>query len=266
MRMVLLCLSVVFLVEPCFAAGVTNSAHDPPNILWITSEDNSARWLGCYGNSLARTPHIDRLAREGFLFENCFANVPVCAPCRSSWITGIHAVSNGSLPMRSRYNVIPHEKVRYYPDYLKAAGYRCYNPGKTDYNIGGRDDTDCWEASEKFAWKIDDQRPFFQVVNIGFTHESSLHGMVSGDPVPDGSLARKVQIARHHPDLPEMRYNYAEYLDRVSVMDYQVGKVLEDLAAAGQAEKTIVIYNSDHGGVLPRSKRFLLDTGLHCPL
>jgi len=41
-------------------------AEDRPNILWLTSEDNSAEWIGCYGNKVAKTPHIDKLAKEGF--------------------------------------------------------------------------------------------------------------------------------------------------------------------------------------------------------
>ena len=83
-----------------------------PNILWLTSEDNSVRWVGCYGNPHADTPNLDKLASEGFLYLNCFANAPVCAPSRSGWITGIHPVSLGTLPMRSRYS-IPHDQIKY---------------------------------------------------------------------------------------------------------------------------------------------------------
>ena len=103
--------SVFLLLFSLLAMGETR-----PNILWLTSEDNSARWLGCYGNKFASTPNLDKLASEGFLYENCFANAPVCAPSRSTWITGIHAISMGTHPMRSRYE-IPHDKIKYYVDY-----------------------------------------------------------------------------------------------------------------------------------------------------
>ena len=83
------------------ALGVRAAEMERPNVLWLTSEDNSAEWLGCYGNPLAKTPNIDRLADEGFRYTHAFANIPVCSPTRGSWITGIHALSLGIQPMRS---------------------------------------------------------------------------------------------------------------------------------------------------------------------
>ena len=101
--------------------GFSADGSERPNILWITSEDNNVNWVGCYGNPHAQTPYIDKLASEGFQYMNCFANAPVCAPSRSGWITGVHPVSLGTLPMRSRYS-IPHDQVKYYPDYLRRGG------------------------------------------------------------------------------------------------------------------------------------------------
>ena len=75
-----------------------------PNILWITSEDNSPM-LGCYGDQFATTPNLDRFASEGILYENAFANAPVCAPTRFTIITGTYACSMGTHHMRSRYEV-----------------------------------------------------------------------------------------------------------------------------------------------------------------
>ena len=118
--------------------SVANAA-DRPNILWLTCEDNNVNWVGCYGNPHADTPNIDKLATEGFQYMHCYANAPVCAPSRSTWITGVHALSMGTHPMRSRYP-IPHDTIKYYPDLLKKAGYYVGNAKKTDYNIGGRDD------------------------------------------------------------------------------------------------------------------------------
>ena len=67
----------------------TASAADQPNILWLTSEDNNVNWVGCYGNPHAETPNIDALAAEGFQYMHCYSNAPVCAPSRSTWITGV---------------------------------------------------------------------------------------------------------------------------------------------------------------------------------
>ena len=122
-------------------------AEERPNILWITSEDNGISWVSSYGGTNAQTPNIDRLAAEGFRYEYCFDNAAVCAPTRSCWITGMYAISNGSQPMRSRYD-FPHDRIPYYPDLLRKAGYHTSNPGKTDYNIGGRDDYDAWDVGK----------------------------------------------------------------------------------------------------------------------
>ncbi len=238
-----------------------------PNILWITSEDNGISWVSCYGGTNAKTPAIDKLAKEGFRYLHCFDNAAVCAPTRSCWITGMYAISNGTQPMRSRNN-IPHDKIKYYPDLLKEAGYYTSNPGKTDYNIGGRADKACWDKPQGKRGKGPGWRyrkpgqPFFAVVNIGDSHESRAHGKVDNtrnDPA-------KMKLFSYHPDLPVIRKNYAKYADAVERMDGKVAATLDALKKDGLYEDTIIIYNSDHGGVMARSKRFLYASGIHCPL
>lgn len=237
------------------------SAADRPNILWLTSEDNSVDWVGCYGNPYAETPNIDKLATQGFQYMHCYANTPVCAPMRSTWITGVYALSMGTHPMRSRYP-IPHDTIKYYPDLLKQAGYFVGNATKTDYNIGGRPDGDAWDT-KKVDWsELQTHQPFLMVINTTKSHESSAFGDVNNTTHrPDD-----VRLAKYHPDIPDIRKNYARYHDQVKKMDADIGKALADLEASGLAENTIVIYNSDHGGVIARSKRFLYDSGTHCPL
>lgn len=241
--------------------GSVASAADKPNILWLTCEDNNVNWVGCYGNPFAETPNIDKLAKEGFQYMHCYANAPVCAPQRSTWITGINAISMGTHPMRSRYP-IPHDQIKYYPDLLKEAGYYVGNDRKTDYNIGGRPDGDAWDTN-KTDWKtLKAKQPFFMVINSTKSHESRAFGDIDNTThSPD-----KVQLAKYHPDIPEMRKNYAHYHDAVKNMDADIGKALADLEKAGLADNTIVIHNSDHGGVITRSKRFLFNSGTHCPL
>jgi N-sulfoglucosamine sulfohydrolase len=236
-------------------------AQDRPNILWLTSEDNNINWVGCYGNPHAKTPHIDKLATEGFQYMHCYANAPVCAPSRSTWITGIHALSMGTHPMRSRYE-IPHQTIKYYPDLLKKAGYYVGNSRKTDYNIGGRDDQDCWQT-KKADWKtLKKKQPFFMVINSTKSHESKAFGNVTKSK----HNSDNIRLAKYHPNIKVIRQNYAHYHDQIAKMDADIGKALKSLADNGLAENTIVIYNSDHGGVLARSKRFLYNSGTHCPL
>ena len=238
-----------------------------PNVLWITSEDNSIEWVGCYGAKNAKTPHIDQLAKEGFRYLYCFDNGAVCAPTRSSWITGMHAISNGTQPMRSGFEIPGF--IRFYNEQLQKVGYFTSNCSKTDYNLrgpNGRNPKDFWNYSGgdyAGTWKKrKDGQPFFTVFNIGHSHESRAFGPLS----KESKNPAKMILAPYHPDIPEMRETYAKYGGAVENMDRTVGEAVQRLKDDGLYEDTIIIYNSDHGGVLARSKRFLYSSGIHCPL
>jgi N-sulfoglucosamine sulfohydrolase len=252
------------LVYPTHIDAAADSSAQRPNILWLVGEDANVNWFGCYGNPRAKTPNIDKLAKEGFRYSNTFASAPVCAASRTTLITGINGVSMGTHPMRSRYE-IPHGLIKYYPDYLKEGGYFTVNQTKTDYNIGGRPDKDCWDATGINAqgWKLAKPgQPWFQVNNYMESHESRAQGPVTNTRhSPDD-----VVLAKYHPDVLEIRENYAKYYDAVENMDASVGQALARLKASGQDDNTIVIFCTDHGGVMPRSKRFLFDSGTHSPL
>lgn len=252
-------------------ASITKTATaqtvEQPNILWLSCEDNNINWVGCYGNPHADTPNIDNLAKEGFQYMHAFASAPVCAPSRSTWITGINAVSMGTHPMRSKYE-IP-DFIRFYPEFLGKRGYYTGNSTKKDYNVGGRKEyeSNVWSNDQEVKWgDLAAKQPFFQIINSLESHESKafckdIEDLDKTIHDPDNTKLRK-----YHPDLPVIRKNYARYHDAMKRMDTQIGASLAKLEELGLAENTIVIHNSDHGGVLPRSKRFLFGSGLHCPL
>lgn len=236
---------------------------EQPNILWIVSEDNSP-FIGAYGDEFATTPNIDQMAREGILYENAFASAPVCAPARSTLITGVYPPSMGTQHMRSRYP-IP-DMIRFFPEFLKKAGYYTTNNSKTDYNTSDAEDRIpfAWdESSGKATYENKNKgQPFFAVFNIGISHESSIHkSMDELNHDPD-----EVPIPPYHPETPEMKHDWAQYYDKVQAMDARVGEILRELEESGYADNTIVFYYSDHGGILGRSKRFMFDSGLHVPL
>lgn len=251
------------LASSCLLVAISFAAQAPdterPNFLWLDAEDANINWFGCYGNPAATTPNIDQLAAEGFLYTHTFANAPVCSPSRSTWITGVMALSTGTVSLRSR-NLIPHDLLRYYPDYLREAGYYCTNPGKTDYNIGGRPDREAWSGGD---WRgREEGQPFFHVTHFPESHESRAFGDID-NPSHDPVLQR---LRAYHPDIPDIRNNYAHYADQVERMDAAVGEELARLEEAGLADSTIVIFTTDHGGVMPGSKRFVTDSGTHSPL
>jgi N-sulfoglucosamine sulfohydrolase len=250
-------LLLVLLVSAC-----ETGQSDLPNILWITSEDNSPL-LGCYGDEFATTPILDHLASEGFLYTNAYANAPVCAPARNTLITGVHACSNGNEQMRSAY--AKSETVRFYTEFLKSKGYYCTNNSKNDYNTSPVDLESMWDENGKEAHfkKRGNDQPFFAIFNIGISHESSIHKSTPSDQLRHHP--EELTLPPYHPDTPEMRHDWAQYYDKVEDMDAKVGEILKQLEEAGLEENTIVFYYGDHGGVLGRSKRYLFETGTHVP-
>lgn len=230
-----------------------------PNILWITSEDNGPH-LGCYGDTYATTPQLDALGAKGLRYLTCWSNAPVCAPARTTIITGVYPTSTGSEHMRS--NVRMPDFMKMYPQILREAGYYCTNNSKEDYNL--EKPPGVWdESSGKAHWKNRRSgQPFFAIFNHTVTHESQIrkrpHRAVH-DPA-------KVRIPAYHPDTPEVRQDWAQYYDNLTTLDGLLGKNLQELAEAGLAENTIVFYFGDHGSGMPRSKRSPCDSGLHVPL
>jgi N-sulfoglucosamine sulfohydrolase len=233
-----------------------------PNILWITSEDNSP-FAGCYGDEFATTPNMDMLASQGFLYTHAFANAPVCAPARNTILTGVYASSGGNSHMRSQYP--KSEIVKPYPVYLREAGYFCTNNVKEDYNLPANQTRGIWDESSNKAHYNNRRpgQPFFAVFNSTISHESSIHRRT---PLEDlRHDPQKVKLPPYHPDTPDMRHDWAQYYDKIEDMDAWIGKILKELDESGEAENTIVFYYGDHGGVLARSKRFLYDSGTRVP-
>ncbi len=245
-------------------AGLTAAgalAADRPNILWLVSEDNSP-YLGCYGDPLAQTPNLDRLAERGLRYRNAFANAPVCSAARTTLITGMYATSLGAQNHRSSVK-IP-DRFQLYPEPMRAAGYYCTNNAKTDYNLAGNRQP--WDVSSNQAHYKNRApgQPFFAVFNFGSSHESQVapkKGKTTFRIPPE-----KMPLPPYHPDTPEIRRDWANYYDQMTIMDSEVGAMLDELERSGLADDTIVFYYGDHGGALPRGKRNLHDSGTRVPL
>ncbi|MBI2825236.1 MAG: sulfatase-like hydrolase/transferase [Planctomycetia bacterium] len=240
--------------------GSTVAAEPPrPNILWITSEDHGPH-LGCYGDAVATTPNVDRLAARGMIYRHVWSNAPVCAPARTTLISGLYACSIGAEHMRSM--VACPSRTKLLPQLLREAGYYCANNAKEDYNI--RPTGPVWDdSSGKAHWRNRPAgTPFFAVFNSGRSHEGQIRGRPRA-PVHDPA---SVRVPAYHPDTPEVRRDWAYYYDGVTAADADAGARLKELEDAGLAEDTIICYFSDHGSGMPRSKRWPCDSGMHVPL
>ncbi len=233
-----------------------------PNILCLVSEDHSP-FIGAYGDTLARTPVIDALAKKGLLYRHAYASAPVCAPSRFGILTGCYPESCGPAQNMRAVAKLP-EKLRTYPEYLRSMGYYCTNNDKTDYNCDV-DPRRIWDESSRAAhWRDRPEgKPFMAVFNYMTTHESRLF-----KPQPTLGAVRpdQVTIPRYLPDTPEMRTDFASYYNLITQMDGEIGARLAELEADGLAEDTIIFYYSDHGGALPRSKRYCYEEGLAAAL
>lgn len=242
--------------------GLANGrqANNQPNILWITSEDNGPE-LGCYGDDYAVTPNIDTLAKKSLRYRRCWSNAPVCAPARTTLISGMYATSIGGHHMRSGIS-LP-DDIQLYPEVLRSAGYYCTNNSKTDYNLAGENGG--WNESSRNAhWRNrpDRKTPFFAVFNFTISHESKIRTR----PHQLKHNPADAPLPAYHPDTPEVRHDWAQYYDKLTEMDQSVGRVLAELEKDGLADSTIVFYYGDHGSGMPRSKRWPFDSGLRVPL
>ena len=258
--------SLALLLLACAASwlpAAENAAR--PNIVWIVGEDLGPE-LGCYGDTNAITPNIDRLAREGVRFTRAFTHAPVCAPSRSGLITGMYPTTTGAHHMRSELLAPP----RTFTSHLRDAGYTVAWPGKTDFNF--KVPQDAFTTTSNWT-KQPLREPFFAYINFTVSHESQIR---TNGRQTDRNLARlrpvefrdpaKMVLPPYHPDTPETRRDLANYYNLATAVDYSAGDVLAHLDRTGLASNTIVIFFGDHGRGLPRSKRWVYDSGIRVPL
>ena len=258
-----------------------------PNILWIVTEDISPT-LSFYGDDTAKTPNLDALAKESLVYNYAFAPVGVCAPTRSSIITGMYPTSIGTMHMRAgqdvmswgkrtyqktdrvdinndsiiQYSAVIPDYVKCYTEYLRATGYYCTNNQKTDYQFASP--VTAWdENNNKAHWRnAPKNKPFFSVFNIGTTHESQLW---KKSDLPLTVSPNDVKVPPYLPDNDATRNTIARHYSNVELMDAEVGAFLKQLKDDGLYDNTIVFFYSDHGGPLPRQKREIYDSGLKIP-
>jgi len=248
--------------RPRAAAAGARASGKRLNVLWISCEDTSPD-LGCYGDEYADTPNLDRLAKQGRRYTHAFVPYPVCAPTRSSIITGMYPSTIGSMHMRTGlkgYQTVPPPQVRCFTEYLRAAGYWCTNQRKTDYQFACP--FTAWEKGKDWRSRPAGE-PFFAVINLTVSHESrnwpKKNEKLTHDPA-------RAPLRPYWPDTPVVRRNVARYYDNVTKMDQQAGAILKRLEEDGLADSTVVFYWSDHGRGLPRHKRWVYDSGIHVPL
>jgi len=251
-------------------------AESRPNVLWISFEDTNP-YYGCYGDAVARTPNLDRLAADGCRWTRCFSTAGVCAPARCAVITGMYAISVGAHHMRTSttgrpgtaelptpYETLLPHYVKCIPEYLRAAGYYCTNNAKTDYQF--TPPFTAWDDCSSTAhWRNrpDPNQPFFSVFNPTRTHESGMWPENCPETLtvnPDD-----IELPPYFPDTPKVRTAMAQMYTHIERSDRELGELLQQIEEDGLADNTVVMHWSDHGP-LPRGKRWPYDSGIRVPL
>ncbi len=270
----------------CFLAGFSTQSQDkpnavrqrlaPPNILWLTFEDTSPEFIGIYGNLTAKTPTMDRLAREGTRFNYAFSTGSVCSPSRSALITGVKTYQLGTGNHRSAYP-IP-DFIHGFPKYLKDAGYYTTNNSKTDYNTSDakRVTEESWDESSGKAgwWNRTQGQPFFAVFNSNSSHQSrtmtfpySEYEELVLNQLPDSMKHADTEVFMppYFRDSPEMRKQMARVNNSISKTDLEFKELLDRLEKEGLRQNTIIFLFADHGEGMPRSKTNGIGLGHRVP-
>ncbi len=263
-----------------------------PNILLLVAEDLSPR-IEPYGDQIAQTPNLSKLATNGTRFTNVFTTAGVCAPSRAALITGQHQISFGAQHMRTstsplgKYFALPAEHVKGFPELLRQNGYFTFTDSKLDYQFSGirsgSGPFSLWdrENSEDTGWRErQPHQPFFGMINFFETHES---GVMRPSGLPHSATHLATQLARlnlvapqitnpkevslppYYPDIESVRSDLARHYDNIALMDTRVGNILSALKEDGLLENTVIIWTADHGDGLPRAKRELFDSGIKVP-
>lgn len=277
-------------VVPTSVAVPGSAPAERLNIVWLIVEDMSADF-SCYGQSDIQTPHVDALAASGTRFSQAFVTAPICSICRSALITGRYQTSIGAEQHRSSvpgHEITLPEPVRPVAGLFRESGYHTSNLtvndflrsdteardkpavriAKTDYNF-------VWDQEQNYDrthWSTRSAgQPFFVQVQL---QGGKLRGKGNADAWPRratatlGSLTprNKVTLPPWLPDSPVMREDWAQYLDAVRWTDREVGQIVERLQQAGELERTVIFFLTDHGISHVRCKQFLYDGGTHVPL
>jgi arylsulfatase A-like enzyme len=259
----------------------------PPNVLVIVPDQLRAQALGCMGNPDVKTPNIDKLAAEGILFRQTFANTPVCCPARAILLTGKYPHKTGLVAndLRLRESEPGLAKI------LKGQGYSTGFIGKWHLDGGQRDPGyvppgprrqgfDFWAACEcnhahfnpvlfrdtpepirpkKFEpevltdiavdfFRAHRDKPFYLTVSMHPPHDPY------GAPEPYMKLYDPQKITMRPNWKPGVaqagREQIAAYYAAITAVDEQVGRMIKALKDLDLEQNTIVLFTSDHGDML----------------
>ncbi len=274
MKPIRLFFTIVF-TTMLLGAVVLTAAEPRPNILFIIADDASQKLGQTYGCDWIKTPNIDRLAREGLVFDNAYVPTSKCAPTRAAILTGrnpwqLEAAGNHQSFFPARFIT--------FGDALQSAGVyggsagKVWGPGiaedaagkRRDFGLpGARRGGSPGEQFAKFLKAQPGDAPFFYWHGSGDPHRSydAGSGLAAGKKLTDID-----HVPAYLPDNDTVRSDLLDYAVEVERFDAHVGELLAALDASGKAANTLVVVTSDHGMPFPRVKGHTYDDAHRMPL
>lgn len=261
----------------CFTFSFKKAVRQKPNILLIVSEDHGSH-LSCYGDTVVQTPHLDRVAKKGFLFNNAYVTESVCSPSRSSILTGLYPHQSGHLGLTTHgFHYVGEIKTIY--ALLKNAGYRTGMIGKLHLEPENIFPIDYWPLKSpnyekkdlrrysEFAGKFinDSDEPFFLMVNYPDAHWP-FDDVVEGRPKKTVSPDKVKPFPYIGFDNKIIRSYTTSIYNSMLRLDECIGELMGKLSDSGKERNTMVIYLSDHGDEMARGKFDIYEASNKVPL
>lgn len=275
-KLAVICIALLLIIF-----GKAFAGH--PNVLLITADDMNWDSVGVYGCPVeGTTPHIDKLASEGILFDYAYVQIAVCTPSRQVMLSGSHSHQTMTRCFTEIERVGPT-----LPDVLKKHGYHIANINKKqgcyewdtaidEKDSGfGRDIPFHYQAVGDIIEKAQN-KPWFIMANFNDPHRpfhdsqaEKKHDKIKKDRVSTPSRVyntEEITVPGFLPDLPDVRMEMAQYYSSVRRCDDGVGAILMALDESGQSKNTIVMFLSDHGISIPFAKLNCYQTSLRVPM
>lgn len=271
-----------------FLAGVLTCtalpAAEHKNVVVFVADDLGMQ-LGCYGDAQAKTPNLDRLAREGVRFEQAHCTTASCSASRSVILTGLYNHATGHYGhAHADGHFSTYESVRTLPVLLSEGGYRTCSIGK--YHVapeyvyhfdaylnegvsGGRNGVRMAQNAGEWI-KEDDSKPFFLYVCSTDPHRAGAASFANEKDYPGHTPvkfeAKSLTPPNWLPDQPEVRREMAEFYEAIARLDQGVGALMTVLEETGHADDTLVLFLSDNGPPFPGAKTNHYEPGSRLPL
>jgi len=263
----------LFVLASCFGEK-QKSEKQKPNILLITADDHGIQ-LGCYGDDIARTPNLDKLASQGVLFKNAYVAQASCSPSRSSILTGLYPHQSGQIGLSHR-GFSMHSGIPNLVATLKQNGYRTGILGKlhvqpeNEYPFDFKDFAthpmrDVKRVADTSRTFIQSSKePFFLYVNFCDPHVKFFK-QVKGIPKNPYDSTMVKPFPWQGIDQPEELARIAGYYNCVARLDEGVGRLLKSIEDLGVLDNTLIIYVGDHGAPFSRGKGSCYESGIQIP-